>query len=157
VLDGFVTRLATAEEAEILGGLRWAWTHESDPVRAAQSPERLEYVAAFADWARVHAETHLAFLSFVDGEPVGMAWLALLARPPGAGHFHRFVGDIQSVYVLPRWRNQGVGGHLMATIMAEAKARGLPNLSVRAGTRARPFYRRIGFTHDDGVLDLRLP
>ncbi|GIH03163.1 N-acetyltransferase [Rhizocola hellebori] len=156
VLDQLVTRLAGPDEAEILGGMRWAWSHEGDPDRGADSPGRSEYVDTFADLARAHTDTHPAYLSFVEGEPVGMAWLALIARPPGVGQLNRYVGDIQSVYVAPQWRNRGVGGHLMATIIAESRARGLTNLSVRAGLRPRPFYHRIGFTRDGGVLDLKL-
>ena len=134
--------------------MRWDWSHESNPV--PDSPERSSYVTAFAAWTREHAGSHLPFLAVAGDEPVGMAWLAIVARPPGVDHFHRFVGDIQSVYVIPAWRGRGVGGLMMATIIAEAKARGMTNLSVRAGRRPRPFYRRLGFTHDDGVLDLNL-
>ncbi|MFB9852697.1 GNAT family N-acetyltransferase [Micromonospora andamanensis] len=63
---------------------------------------------------------------------------------------------------LPRWRlvriqhrypdGQGIGGALMAAILAEASTRGLLHVTVHSGRRAVDFYRRNGFSHHRQIL-----
>ncbi|GIJ11000.1 hypothetical protein Van01_42140 [Micromonospora andamanensis] len=47
---------------------------------------------------------------------------------------------------------QGIGGALMAAILAEASTRGLLHVTVHSGRRAVDFYRRNGFSHHRQIL-----
>jgi GNAT superfamily N-acetyltransferase len=49
-------------------------------------------------------------------------------------------------------RNQGIGGALMAAILAEARMRGLLHVTVHSGRRAVDFYLRNGFSHHRQLL-----
>jgi GNAT superfamily N-acetyltransferase len=80
-------------------------------------PDKL---AAYADWVAAHAQTHLPFVAEVDGYVVGVAWLLLAERVPGNESLDRRYGDVQAVMVREDYRNNGVGGALMAAILAEA-------------------------------------
>ncbi|MBQ1047699.1 GNAT family N-acetyltransferase [Micromonospora sp. C51] len=107
---------------------------------------------AYADWVAAHAQTHLPFVAEIDGLVVGAAWLHVAQRVPGNGSLERWYGDIQSVEVRAEYRNRGVGGALMAAILAEARARRLLHVTVHSGRRAVDFYRRNGFSHHRQIL-----
>ena len=112
-------------------------------------PEKL---AAYADWVAAHAETHLPFVAEVDGYVVGAAWLLLAERVPGNESLDRWYGDVQSVMVREEYRNNGVGGALMAAILAEARTRYLLHVTVHSGRCAVDFYLRNGFSHHRQLL-----
>jgi GNAT superfamily N-acetyltransferase len=112
-------------------------------------PDKL---AAYADWVAAHAETHLPFVAEVDGYVVGVAWLLLAERVPGNESLDRWYGDVQSVMVREENRNNGVGGALMAAILAEARTRCLLYVTVHSGRRAVDFHLRNGFGHHRQLL-----
>ncbi|MFY1577123.1 GNAT family N-acetyltransferase [Verrucosispora sp. WMMD703] len=107
---------------------------------------------AYADWVAAHAQTHLPFVAEIDGLVVGAAWLHVAQRVPGNGALERWYGDIQSVEVRAEYRNRGIGGALMAAILAEARSRGLLHVTVHSGRRAVEFYLRNGFTQHRQTL-----
>ncbi|MEU0559508.1 GNAT family N-acetyltransferase [Dactylosporangium sp. NPDC006015] len=106
----------------------------------------------FAGWVATHAETHLPFVAEAGGAVVGCAFLFVAERVPGSGAPRRRFGDVQSVMVREEHRNRGVGGALMAAILAEAEARGLLHVTVHSGRRAVDFYARNGFSHHRQLL-----
>ena len=85
-----------------------------------------------------------------------MAWLALVHRVPGPERFERLAGNLQSVYVAPASRGQGVGGALVDAVVAHARAAGLGYLVVHPSERSYPLYRRAGFVDTPKVLELGL-
>ncbi|MDG4830427.1 GNAT family N-acetyltransferase [Solwaraspora sp. WMMD1047] len=109
-------------------------------------------VAGFADWVAAHPETHLPFVAEVDGRVVGAAWLLIAERVPSGESSRRCFGDVQSVAVREEYRDRGIGGALMAAILAEARARGLLHVTVHSGRRAVDFYLRNGFSQDRQLL-----
>ncbi|MBQ1020273.1 GNAT family N-acetyltransferase [Micromonospora sp. D93] len=109
-------------------------------------------LSAYADWVAAHAETHLPFVAEVDGRVVGAAWLHVAQRVPSSESLDRWYGDIQSVKVREEYRNRGIGGALMAAILAEARVRGLLHVTVHSGRRAVDFYLRNGFRHHRQIL-----
>jgi GNAT superfamily N-acetyltransferase len=109
-------------------------------------------LAAYAGWVAAHAETHLPFVAEIDGYVVGAAWLLVAERVPGNESLDRWYGDVQSVMVREEYRNQGIGGALMAAILAEARMRGLLHVTVHSGRRAVDFYLRNGFSHHRQLL-----
>jgi GNAT superfamily N-acetyltransferase len=86
-----------------------------------------------------------------------MAWLVLSERVPEPGAPTRPTGDLQSVFVLPDFRARGIGRQLIQAVIDTASTLGLEYLSVRAGTRSRPLYQRLGFTTNGHVLELGQP
>jgi len=104
-----------------------------------------EFVEDFLAWARNVTATHTAFVAVKDA-PVGMAWLARVPRSPGPGALHRVHGDLQTVYVAPEHRNQGIGGALVRTVLQYAWDHGVGSVTVSSGRRALPLYQRLGFS-----------
>jgi GNAT superfamily N-acetyltransferase len=109
-------------------------------------------LAAYADWVVAHAQTHLPFVVEVDGYVVGAAWLLVAERVPRNGSLDRRYGDVQSVMVREKYRNQGIGAALMAAILAEARTRDLMHVTVHSGRRAVDFYLRNGFNQHRQLL-----
>lgn len=109
-------------------------------------------LGAYAGWVTAHAETHLPFVAEIDGYVVGAAWLLVAERVPGNESLDRWYGDIQSVMVREEHRNRGIGGALMAAILAEARTLGLLHVTVHSGRRAVDFYLRNGFRHHRQIL-----
>jgi GNAT superfamily N-acetyltransferase len=112
-------------------------------------PDKL---GGYADWVAAHARTHLPFVAEVDGHVVGVAWLLLAERVPSNESLQRWCGDVQSVVVREEYRNHGVGGALMAAILAEARTLRLSHVTVHSGRRAVDFYLRNGFRHHRQLL-----
>ena len=103
---------------------------------------------AFSAWINDHISTHLPFLAELDGDPVGMAWLMVAERVPAPAQPRRQCGDIQSVYVVPELRDNGIGAALLEAVRVAADALELEHVTVHANDRVVPFYERAGFHHD---------
>ena len=149
-------RRAGPGDARALARLRWQWRVDEEQESATDEPA---FAAAFGRWVEEHRESHLAWLAEVDGEPVGMAWLAIIHRVPGPAVPVRLAGHLQSVYVRPDRRDRGVGAALVTAVIAEGRRRGLDYVWVHPSVRSVPLYRRAGFRENAGVLhlDLRRP
>ena len=105
------------------------------------------FVTALASWWDIHRATHSAFVArTIDGEIVGAAWVALLPRVPSPGASNRLSADIQSVFVMPEHRGEGVGTALVDAATSHAHGAGASRVTVHSSERAVPVYRRLGFT-----------
>jgi GNAT superfamily N-acetyltransferase len=132
--------------------LRWIWRAVE---RGEQgNPDRFR--DDFADWMAERQRTHLPFLVEVEGHAVGMAWLAVIERVPGPEKWTRLSGFLQSVYVTPERRDDGLGSLLVEALIDGATGEGLEYLSVHPSPRSFPFYRRLGFTGEGSLLFLPL-
>lgn len=115
----------TERRAEQLADVLLAMTHD----------------AAWDDWDRSHLladrpqKWQRSLLALRDGSPVG--WAVVSATDRGA-HLHHIVVD-------PRHRSAGVGGRLLAELLART-APGLLTLKVHPENHAAVrFYERLGF------------
>jgi predicted GNAT family N-acyltransferase len=54
-------------------------------------------------------------------------------------------GHIGRMAVLPEWRRHGIGGRILASLIARARERGMQRVVLNAQTHAVPFYARHGF------------
>jgi len=85
-----------------------------------------------------------------------MAWLALFERIPQPRDLERLAGNVQSVFVLEPFRNQGFGRALVEAVIADARGRGAGYLIVHPSRRAYPLYERLGFAATDDLLHMDL-
>jgi GNAT superfamily N-acetyltransferase len=110
-------------------------------IRIAAMRESLERIGRFdaqraSDRFLASFEPALARHLVVDGARVGF----VVVRPQGDGLL------LDHLYVLPSAQGRGIGGAVLAAVLADADARGLP---VRVGalreSAANRFYERHGF------------
>jgi predicted GNAT family N-acyltransferase len=111
------------------------------------------------DWdtARERARTVRTAVFVVEqGVPIELEWDEwdphcdhALALDPGGGAIGtgRLLpdGHIGRMAVVAGWRGRGVGGALLAALIARAEQRGLARALLNAQVHAAPFYRRFGF------------
>lgn len=148
-------KILQAERSDVGDLARLLWSHASPQERAAQP------LAPFADdlaaWWHVHADTHVAFVARAGPTAVGMTWLAFLTRPPRPGTVERRSADLQSLYVDPDARGQGIGTALVLAATRHAWRSGAERVTVHSGTRAVPLYERLGFRASAQLLQTELP
>jgi GNAT superfamily N-acetyltransferase len=148
-----MVRRAGDGDEPALARLRWVWRVEE---RDEEGMDWSQFLDALTAWIHDHRESHLAWLAERDGEACGMAWLAVTHRVPGPGTWTRLAGAIQSVYVRPEYRNDGIGAALVQAAIGEAGRLGLDYLEVHPSERSFPLYRRTGFSDTGRVLRLDL-
>jgi predicted GNAT family N-acyltransferase len=67
-------------------------------------------------------------------------------------------GHIGRMAVLRQWRGQGIGGRILAALVARARERGMKRVVLNAQTHAIPFYARHGFVaFGDEFLEAGIP
>ncbi len=140
---------ANADDIAELARLLWLDTRHEEP---AQQPVDA-FAAELAQWWAAHQDSHLAFVArLLRPEIIGMAWVALVPRVPRPGATSRLSADIQSVFVLPEHRGQGIGSALVEAASEHAAQRGSLRVTVHSGRKAVPVYERLGFESSRQLL-----
>lgn len=132
-----LVRSAGTDDAVALArlSLHFAGTTDPDPAEIADLAEELRI------WMRTDGARHRVAIAVRGEEAVGMAWLALIARPPREAGQRRLSGDLQSVFVESELRGGGIGGRLVQHLLAMLDGR----TTVHSSPAAVPFYTRLGF------------
>jgi GNAT superfamily N-acetyltransferase len=144
---------ASANDVTELARLLWLDTLHEEPAQ----PSFDAFTAKLAQWWAAHQDSHLAFVARLHGpEIVGMAWVALVPRVPRPGATTRLSADIQSVFVLPDQRGQGIGSALVEAASTHATHLGSLRVTVQSVRKAVPVYERLGFESSRQLLQ-RLP
>jgi GNAT superfamily N-acetyltransferase len=130
-------------------GLLWLDTRNEEPAQRSVDA----FAAELAQWWVAHQNSHLAFVArLLRPEIVGMAWVALVPRVPRPRATSRLSADIQSVFVMPEQRGQGIGSALVEAASGHATRLGSLRVTVRSGRKAVPVYERLGFESSRQLL-----
>ena len=133
---------ANADDVADLARLLWLDTRREEPAQRDVDA----FAAELAQWWAAHQDSHQAFVArLLSPEIVGMAWVALVPRVPRPGATSRLSADIQSVFVVPQQRGQGIGSALVNAAAEQAARLGSLRVTVHSGRRAVPVYERLGF------------
>jgi ribosomal protein S18 acetylase RimI-like enzyme len=104
---------------------------------------RRAFVESQFDLQDSHYRLHYPGATFdvieCDGEPAGRVYV------------HRRVDEIRlmEITVAPKWRRHGIARQLLAALISESDASGLPiGLHVEPDNPANAWYRRLGFRHE---------
>jgi GNAT superfamily N-acetyltransferase len=144
-------RISQANEDDIadLAQLLWLDTLAEEPAQRSVDA----FAAELAKWWAAHQDSHLAFVArLLRPEIVGMAWVALVPRVPRPGAISRLSADIQSVFVMPKHRGQGIGSALVDAASEHATHLGSLRVTVHSGRKAVPVYERLGFESSRQLL-----
>ena len=146
-------RPANATDGEALATLRRACRLEKEPDRGGHEQT---FLAGFLTWWHRSQASHRAVIASIDGVDCGMGFLAIVGRVPDPDQLDRNHGDLQSVYVLPERRAQGVGTQIVAALIDIAASVGCDKVTVHSGRRSVALYERAGFSRHDRILTLSL-
>jgi GNAT superfamily N-acetyltransferase len=140
---------ANADDVADLARLLWLDTHKEEPEQGSVDA----FGAELAQWWAANPHSHLAFVARLRRpEIVGMAWVALVPRVPRPGAPSRLSADIQSVFVMPEQRGQGIGSALVEAAVEHATSLGSVRVTVQSGRTAVPVYERLGFESSRQLL-----
>ena len=152
LMTGVVVREATRDDAAALAVLKVTWSGRPEP-----APDELHsFSSDLSSWMGAQGDSLIARVAEDAGALVGMAWLVVFDRVPDIDDRSRRTGDIQSVFVLPDYRRQGVGSALIASLLREADERRVPRVTVSANTAAARLYENAGFRAPQLLLERRL-
>ena len=141
-----IRRADNADLSEIIG-LRSEWTREQDgDVDEADFDER------FAGWFVREAARRITWLAEAGGRAVGMMNLTVFERMPRPGRPPSRWGYLGNAFILPAYRNQGVGGKLIDTVLDYADNNGFVRVVLSPTELSIPFYERVGFGPADALL-----
>ena len=144
---GYTIRPAIASDAGFLADMLVEavnWSTEWRPksrARILSAPNTAHYVAG---WPR---DTDLGVVAEAGGQPVGAAWLRFLPETdPGYGFVAADVPEL-TIGVVAGWRGRGVGRALLRALASQARACGIPriSLSVERKNYAHRLYLAEGY------------
>ena len=147
------TREATDDDLPALARLRWECHTERHP---ADERDFDAYRLGFAQWWSAQQGRCRAVVAVDGSHVVGMGFIALVDRVPSPGSLDRHHGDIQSMYVIPTHRNDGVGSKIVQGLLNLGRDAGCERIEVHSGRRAVTFYERSGFEHSHQLLNQEL-
>ena len=143
--------ICVAGQADLEHLARLLWLNAAPDEQAKQSVE--SFATDLAAWWTEQGDSHLAFVARLsESEVVGMAWLALVPRAPRPGNTSRRSADIQSVFVVPEQRGNGIGSALVQAASDHAFRLGASRVTVHSGRKAVPVYERLGFASSRQLL-----
>ena len=139
---GISARTAGGADLETIIGLRRAWNEENAGGQIVDDA----FGVVFTSWWEAERASRTFFLVEVDGVAAGMANVKRydrmpVAGRPGAGCW----GYVGNVFVLPGFRDGGVGRILMEELISWSTGAGMEHLRLAPSVRSWPFYERLGF------------
>lgn len=140
-------RRAGEDDVAALCSLRVAWTVEWFGECADE-----EFGDRFAAWYELEAARRVTWLASVADAPVGMINIAVFERMPRPGTDSGRWGYIGNAFVLPEYRNQGIGAQLLSAALSFADENAFVRVVLSPSERSVPFYQRAGFAPADGLL-----
>ncbi len=155
--EGLAIEAAGAAEAGILGEFRARMFAEMDKANAEEAV-RAAVASGAAEYFRrkAGAADQVNLVARLGGKVVGCAAMILEERPARPGEGRPMGGFVHNVYVLPEARGKGVARALMERLRAEAEARGVSRMSLRASAAGRPLYLGLGWAQNPKDLELKL-
>ncbi|TCC07480.1 GNAT family N-acetyltransferase [Kribbella soli] len=144
-------RISQADADDVAGLARLLWLNSSDEELEERAFDA--FAVEFGHWWAAREDMHVAYVARLDrAEIVGMAWVALVPRPPRPGATSRMSADIQSVFVMPDARGRGIGSALVKAATEHASRAGALRVTVHSGRKAVPVYERLGFESSQQLL-----
>jgi GNAT superfamily N-acetyltransferase len=133
--EDFLLSVYAASRADEMALVDWDEAQKMAFLRSQFEAQAAQYHARFPD-----AEYSIILYK---GSPVGRFWIG---RTPEQIR-------LLDIAILPEFQNQGVGGVLLKSLMAESEATGVPlrHMVFKMNTAALRFYERFGFSPIEDV------
>lgn len=151
-----IIRLATPDDIETLTSLRVAFLEEIGDIADGQQREAFRQATFVYLSKALPQESFLAWVVEEDGQIVATSGLIFFEQAPTPLNLAGIEGYILNIYTLPAWRSRGLGKKLMETIIAYAKAQGIPSLWLYATDQGTPLYKKVGFFSLHDAMGLRI-
>jgi len=150
-------RLATLKDGEQLADLRWRL--QTGDERSVDVSERILFTDCFARLFaadEMHDYTH--WVANVQERLVAVMSVKVVRQLPTPQRLQGSWGYLTNCYVLPEYRNRGIGRKLLEHVKNWSESQGCSLLIVWPSDGSYSFYRRFGFERgtDPLVFSLNL-
>ena len=105
-----------------------------------------------AAWYAQESSRRVLRLAEVDGVAVGMMNLAVFERTSRPGRPVSRWGYLANAFVLPEYRNQGIGKRLIMALLDHAASNDFARVVLSPSERSISFYQRAGFGPADELM-----
>lgn len=92
----------------------------------------------------------------IDQTVIGCATLCYLEMMPTFSHPTGKRAHLMNVYTNSEYRRQGIASRMLRMLIAEAKKRGVSEISLDATDSGRPLYLKCGFRESEECMVLNL-
>lgn len=144
-----IIRDETTEDRAALAALRAVWAAEQEP----GLDDDPDFEAVYSGW--LDANPRKFFVAEVNGVPVGMLNLLVFERMPKPGKEPSRWVYLGNVYVLPEFRNAGIGAQLVQKAIAFSRGIKAARMVLSPSPASRTFYARLGFEPAEELNVLR--
>lgn len=144
-----IIRDETTEDRAALAALRAVWAAEQEP----GLDDDPDFEAVYSGW--LDANPRKFFVAEADGVPVGMLNLLVFERMPKPGKEPSRWVYLGNVYVLPEFRNAGIGAQLVQKAIAFSRGIKAARMVLSPSPASRTFYARLGFEPAEELNVLR--
>lgn len=134
-----IIRDEITEDRAAVAALRAAWAAEQEP-GAGVDPD---FEAVYSSWRDANPRKFI--VAERDGELVGMLNLLVFERMPKPGKEPSHWVYLGNVYVLPEFRNAGIGAQLVQEAIAFSRGIKAARMVLSPSPASRNFYTRLGF------------
>ena len=132
-------REARTDDFRGLASLRAIWATEQDPA----TPDDPHFEDAYLNW--MEANPRKFFVAEQGNQLIGMLNLLVFQRMPKPGKEASCWVYLGNVYVLPAFRNGGVGGRLVEASIEFSERICAARMLLSPSSESHSFYRRLGF------------
>lgn len=101
-------------------------------------------------------QTTILAMDEESGSVIGCATLCYMEMMPTFSHPTGKRAHLMNVYTNAEYRRQGVAMKMMEMLIAEARDRGVTEISLDATEAGRPLYEKCGFKASDECMTLNL-
>jgi len=148
-------RLAEPRDAPQLGNLRWGLRTDDNPIFDASA--KSQFVQEFVVWIDNRPDKDLVhWVAERDHELIGVISVRIIHKLPSPEDPDGRFGYLTNTYVLPDYRNNGVGTSLLAAVKKWALDEKLELLIVWPSEQSYPFYERGGYQRYSDPVVLKL-
>lgn len=92
----------------------------------------------------------------IDGKVIGCATMCYMEMMPTFSHPTGKRAHLMNVYTNMEYRRQGIACKMINMLIAEAKERGVTEISLDATPSGRPLYQKFGFVDSEECMVLNL-
>jgi GNAT superfamily N-acetyltransferase len=146
-VDDIVIRRAGDVDVAALAALRQDWTREW-----GGRADDAGFSDRFAEWFEQETARRVTWVAEADGRAVGMVNLTVFERMPQPGRAASRWGYLANAFVLPAYRDRGIGGRLLDALLTYTDAHEFARVVLNPSTRAIPLYLRAGFQPASALL-----
>ncbi len=153
-----IIRAATPDDTPALALLRYRFRAGRE---MANEPEA-DFVRRAGAWmhtrlAQTNWRAWVACDGGAGGEIIGHLWAQVIEKIPNPVPEPEQIIYLTNAYVLPEWRNAGIGGRLMAAALAEFNTPDVYSVILWASGESERLYRRHGFNTPRRILERPAP